>query len=162
MMLKSSAKVLLLLAGLLILAVPARAAESLVLSCTECTHVDAKGDGLPATSDLRLSLTDLKSGRQLANVGVRTDARGSFRKSVPIDLRIHPALTSTVLQSSNGQLLVLAAHDRFVAPCKPVTGSSGQLAFTGSQTALLLGLGAGLLLAGLLLLRTSRTREQAG
>jgi hypothetical protein len=150
------AKALLLVAGLLVLAVPARAAESLVLTCSVCTHVDATGSGLPAARDLRLTLTDLQTGGQVANVPVRTDAQGRFHKEVPIDLRVHPALQSSVLESSNGQLLVIAAHDRFVAPCKPVTASSGQLAFTGSQTALLLGLGAGMLLVGLLLLRASR------
>jgi hypothetical protein len=67
-----------------------------------------------------------------------------------------------VLESSNGQLLVIAQHDRFVAPCKSLTASGGQLASTGSRTALLLGLGAGLLLAGLLLLRTSRGAGRSG
>jgi hypothetical protein len=158
MTLKSTAKALLLVAGLLILAVPARAAESLVLTCSVCDHVDAKASGLPAARDLRLTMTDLKTGQQVANVAVRSDAQGSFHKEVPIDLRVHPALQSSVLESSNGQLLVIAEHDRFVAPCKPLTSSSGQLAFTGSQTSLLLGVGAGLLLAGVLLLRGGSAR----
>jgi hypothetical protein len=158
MNLKFTAKALLLVAGLLVLAVPAMAVESLVLTCSVCDHVDAKGAGLPATQDLRLTMTDLKTGRQLANLPVRTDASGRFAKSVKIDLRVHPALQSSVLASSNGQLLVIAEHDRFVAPCKPLTAASGRLAFTGSRATQLLGLGAGLLLAGALLLWAGAAR----
>jgi hypothetical protein len=158
MTMKTIAKALLLVAGLLILAVPARAAESLVLTCSVCDHVDAKGTGLPPARDLRLTMTDLKTGQQLANLPVRTDANGHFAKSVKVDLRVHPALQSSVLASTNGQLLVIAEHDRFVAPCKPLTATSGPLAFTGSQTMLLLGVAAGLLLAGVLLLWVGTAR----
>jgi len=82
MTLKSTAKALLLVAGLLILAVPARAAESLVLTCSVCDHVDAKASGLPAARDLRLTMTDLKTGQQVANVAVRSDAQGRFQRDV--------------------------------------------------------------------------------
>jgi hypothetical protein len=153
MKVKFAARALLLLGGLLVLAVPARAAESLVLTCEVCDHVDARAAGLPPSQDLRLTMTDLKTGRQVADVAVRSDAQGGFKRSVPIDLRVHPALQSSVLMSSNGRLLVIAEHDRFVAPCKPLVSGSGTLAFTGSRTSLLLGVGAGLLLAGVLLLR---------
>lgn len=159
MTMKSMAKGLLLVAALLVVAVPALATESLVLTCSVCDHVDAKGTGLPAARDLRLTMTDLKTGQQLANLPIRTDAQGRFFKSVRIDLRVHPALQSSVLESTNGQLLVIAEHDRFVAPCKPVVTSSGQLGFTGSRTGLLLGLGAALLLAGVVLLRAGAARE---
>ncbi len=155
---KSIAKALLLVGALLALAVPARAAESLVLTCSVCDHVDAKAAGLPPARDLRLTMTDLKSGRQVANVPVRSDAQGRFAKSVKVDLRVHPALQSSVLLPSNGQLLVIAEHDRFVAPCKPLTAASGPLAFTGSQSALLLAVAAGLLLAGGLLLWAGTAR----
>src|SRR6266498_2499461 len=131
MTMKTIAKALLLVAGLLILAVPARAAESLVLTCSVCDHVDAKGTGLPPARDLRLTMTDLKTGQQLANLPVRTDANGHFAKSV-----------------RTGRL----------ASCKPLTATSGPLAFTGSQTMLLLGVAAGLLLAGVLLLWVGTAR----
>jgi hypothetical protein len=52
----------------------------------------------------------------------------------------------------DGDVLVVAAHTRFVAPCKP----EDTLAFTGSHTPLLLGTGLVLLVAGGLLLRGSR------
>jgi hypothetical protein len=155
---KSIAKALLLVGALLVLAVPARAAESLVLTCSVCDHVDAKAAGLPPVRDLRLTMTDLKTGQQVANVPVRSDAQGRFARSVKVDLRVHPALQSSVLMSSNGQLLVIAEHDRFVAPCKPLTAASGPLAFTGSRTAPLLGIAAGLLLAGGLLLWAGTAR----
>jgi hypothetical protein len=153
MKLTFAARALLLLGGLLVLAVPARATELLVLTCEVCDHVDATAAGLPPSRDLRLTMTDLKTGKQVANVGVRSDAQGRFRRSVPLDLRVHPALQSSVLMSSNGRLLVIAEHDRFLAPCKPLVSGSGTLAFTGSRAWLLLGIGAGLLLAGVLLLR---------
>src|SRR6266498_5291167 len=95
MTMKTIAKALLLVAGLLILAVPARAAESLVLTCSVCDHVDAKGTGLPPARDLRLTMTDLKTGQQLANLPVRTDANGHFAKSVKVDRK------STRLNSSH-------------------------------------------------------------
>jgi hypothetical protein len=158
MKVKFAARALLLLGGLLVLALPARAAESLVLTCDVCDHVDAHAAGLPPSRDLRLTMTDLKTGKQVANVGVRSDAQGRFTRSVPLDLRVHPALQSSVLISSNGRLLAIAEHDRFLAPCKPLTAASGRLAFTGSRTSLLLGIGAGLLIAGMLLLRTGAAR----
>jgi LPXTG-motif cell wall-anchored protein len=46
----------------------------------------------------------------------------------------------------------VAAHSRFTAPCKP----EDTLAFTGSHTPLLLGLGLVLLATGGFLLRGSR------
>jgi hypothetical protein len=155
---KSMAKALLLVGALLALAVPARAAESLVLTCSVCDHVDAKAAGLPPARDLRLTLTDLKTGQRVADVPVRSDGSGRFTKSVPVDLRVHPALQSSVLMPSNGQLLAIAEHDRFVAPCKPLTAASGPLAFTGSRTTLLLGIAAGLLLAGAMLLLAGTAR----
>jgi hypothetical protein len=161
MKVRFAARALLLLGGLLVLAVPARAAESLVLTCEVCDHVDATAAGLPPSRDLRLTMTDLRTGKQVANVAVRSDAQGGFRRSVPIDLRVHPSLQSSVLMSSNGKLLVIAEHDRFLAPCKPIVSASGQLAFSGSHTPLLLGIGAGLLLAGVLLLRTGAARGRA-
>jgi LPXTG-motif cell wall-anchored protein len=52
----------------------------------------------------------------------------------------------------DGSVLVVAAHTRFTAPCKP----EDTLAFTGSHAPLLLGLGLVLLAAGGVLIRGSR------
>ena len=52
----------------------------------------------------------------------------------------------------DGGALVVAAHTRFTAPCKP----EDTLAFTGSHTPLLLGMGLVLLVGGGLLLRGAR------
>ena len=80
-----------------------------------------------------------------------TDANGAFVKKLPMDLGEHPTLESTVWKK-DGSVLVVAAHTRFTAPCKP----EDTLAFTGSHTPQLLGLGLALLVAGALLVRGAR------
>jgi LPXTG-motif cell wall-anchored protein len=151
---KTLAKLLLVLAGLVILTVPAaRAAETLVLTCTECTELIVNGKGLPANEQVRVGVVDVKTGQETTSqFNVTTDANGAFSKKIPMDLGEHPTLESTVWRQSTGNVLVVAAHSRFTAPCKP----EDTLAFTGSQTPLLLGTGLGLLLLGGLLLRRSR------
>jgi LPXTG cell wall anchor motif len=150
-------RVLLVLAGLLALAVPARAAESLVLTCTVCTHVVITGKGLPANQDVKVSLVDVANGQEVSSpVSATTDTNGAFVKTVPVDLTVHPSLESSVWTSSGGTLVV-AAHTRFDSPCKP---KSDQLPLTGAHTWLLLGLGAALLAAGALLLGGTRWRPR--
>src|ERR687890_1925453 len=151
---KPLAKLLLVLVGLLALAVPAaRAAETLVLTCTECTELIITGKGLPANSRVRVGVVDVKTGQATTDqFYVQTDANGAFLKKVPMDLGEHPGLESTVWKRDTGNVLVVAAHTRFTAPCKP----EDTLAFTGSHTPLLLGMGLVLLVAGGLLLRSSR------
>jgi hypothetical protein len=155
---KSLAKLLLVLAGLLILTVPAaRAAETLVLSCVECTELIVTGKGLPANEQVRVGVVDVKTGQETTGqFSVDTDANGAFVKKVPMDLGEHPSLESTVWKQDTNNVLVVAAHSRFTAPCKP----EDTLAFTGSNTPLLLGLGLVLLVAGGLLLRGSRRASQ--
>ena len=150
---KSLATLLLVLAGLLVLAVPAAsAAETLVLTCTKCTELIVTAKDLPANSEVRVGVVDVKTGQETTGqFYVDTDANGAFIKKVPMDLGEHPSLESTVWKK-NGDVLVVAAHTRFVAPCKP----EDTLAFTGSHTPLLLGAGLVLLVAGGLLLRSSR------
>ena len=150
---KTLAKLLLVLAGLLVLTVPAAsAAETLVLTCTECTELIITGKDLPANEQVRVGVVDVKTGQETTGqFYVDTDANGAFIKKVPMDLGEHPSLESTVWRK-DGNVLVVAAHTRFVAPCKP----EDTLAFTGSHTPLLLGMGLVLLVAGGLLLRGSR------
>jgi hypothetical protein len=150
---KSLAKLLLVLAGLLALTVPAAsAAETLVLSCVKCDELIVTGKDLPANSEVRVGVVDVKTGQATTDqFYVGTDANGAFVKKLRMDLGEHPALQSTVWKK-DGDVLVVAAHTRFVAPCKP----EDTLAFTGSQTPLLLGTGLVLLVAGGLLLRSSR------
>jgi len=155
---KSLARVLLVLAGLMALGtVPARAAESLVLTCTICSEVVATGKGLPANESVRLSLADVASGQEVVSpVSVQTDAQGAFVKTVAVDLTVHPSLESSVWTDQGGTLVV-AAHSRFDSPCKP----KGQpLPLTGSHTSLLLGLGAVLLAAGAFLIGGTRLRPR--
>jgi LPXTG-motif cell wall-anchored protein len=155
---KSFARVLLVLAGLMALGtVPARAAESLVLTCKICSEVIATGKGLPANETVQLKLVDVASGQEVVNpVPIQTDADGAFVKKVNVDLTKHPSLASSVWRTQGG-VLVVAAHSRFDSPCKP----KGQpLPLTGSNTPLLLGLGALLLAAGGLLLRGTRLRPR--
>jgi hypothetical protein len=150
---KSLAKLLLVLAGLLALTVPAAsAAETLVLSCVKCDELIVTGKDLPANSEVRVGVVDVKTGQATTDqFYVDTDTNGAFVKKLRMDLGEHPSLQSTVWKK-DGDVLVVAAHTRFVAPCKP----EDTLAFTGSQTPLLLGTGLVLLVAGGLLLRSSR------
>jgi hypothetical protein len=150
---KTLAKLLLVLAGLLVLTVPAAsAAETLVLTCTKCTELIITGKDLPASEQVRVGVVDVKTGQETTGqFTVDTDANGAFVKKIPMDLGEHPSLESTVWRK-DGNVLVVAAHTRFVAPCKP----EDTLAFTGSHTPLLLGMGLVLLVAGGLLLRGSR------
>jgi hypothetical protein len=150
---KPLAKLLLVLVGLLALAAPAAsAAETLVLTCEVCTELVVTGKGLPANESVRVSVVDVKTGQQVAaQFSVDTDANGAFVKKLAMDLGEHPALESTVWKPDGGALVV-AAHSRFTAPCKP----EDTLAFTGSHTPMLLGLGMVLLVAGGLLIRGSR------
>jgi hypothetical protein len=150
---KLLAKLLLVLAGLLVLTVPAAgAAETLVLSCEECTELILTGKDLPPNDEVRISVVDVKTGQETTGqFYVDTDANGAFVKKVPMDLGEHPSLQSTVWKK-DGNVLVVAAHSRFTAPCKP----EDTLAFTGSHTPLLLGTGLVLLVAGGLMLRGSR------
>jgi hypothetical protein len=149
---KTLAKLLLVLAGLLVLTVPAAsAAETLVLTCTQCTELIVTGKDLPANEQVRVGVVDVKTGQETTGqFYVDTDANGAFVKKIPMDLGEHPSLESTVWRK-DGNVLVVAAHTRFVAPCKP----EDTLAFTGSHTPLLLGMGLVLLVAGGLLLRGS-------
>jgi glycerol-3-phosphate dehydrogenase len=150
---KPLAKLLLVLAGLLIVLAPtAKAAETLVLTCKICTELVVTANGLPANADVRVGVVDVKTGQETTGqFTVHTDANGAFVKKIPMDLGEHPTLESTVWKK-DGSVLVVAAHTRFTAPCKP----EDTLAFTGSNTPLLLGLGLVLLTAGGLLLRGSR------
>jgi hypothetical protein len=150
---RSALKVLALLAALVLAgALPVQAAESLVLTCTVCTKVVANGKGLPASQTVRLSLADLSTGQPVVSpVSVNTDAAGSFVKTVAVDLTKHPSLESSVWTSQGGTLVV-AAHSRFISPCKP----KEQLAFTGSHGGLQLLAAMLLLSAGVALLRAGR------
>jgi hypothetical protein len=150
---KPLAKLLLVLAGLLIVLAPtAKAAETLVLTCKICTQLVITGKDLPANDEVRVGVVDVKTGQNTTSqFTVHTDANGAFVKKIPMDLGEHPTLESTVWKK-DGSVLVVAAHTRFTAPCKP----EDTLAFTGSNTPLLLGLGLVLLTAGGLLLRGSR------
>ena len=150
---KPLAKLLLVLAGLLVVLAPtAKAAETLVLTCKICTELVITGKDLPANAQVRVGVVDVKTGQDTTNqFTVDTDANGAFVKKIPMDLGEHPSLESTVWKK-DGSVLVVAAHTRFTAPCKP----EDTLAFTGSHTPLLLGLGLVLLTAGGLLVRGSR------
>ena len=161
---------LLVLAGLLAAsAAPARAAESLVLTCSRCDEVVATGKDLPPASTVRLTLTDVRTGQQVgAPVAIHTDAQGDFMKTIKVNLSVHQSLEASVWQGA-GQVLVVAAHNRIAAPChngmmEEMGGMGGEmgstLAFTGARTTRLLGAGVALLLAGgLLLLGTRRVRR---
>jgi hypothetical protein len=133
-------------------ALPVQAAESLVLTCTVCTTVVATGKGLPASQTVRLNLADLTTGQPVVQpVSITTDAAGSFVRNVNVDLTKHPSLESSVWTSQNGTLVV-AAHSRFLSPCKP----KAPLAFTGSNGGLELLAAMLLLGVGMVMVRAGR------
>jgi hypothetical protein len=171
MRIRSALRILPILLGLLVLAlVPAaKAAETLVLTCSICTQVVATGKGLPANETVYLTLVDIKTGQQVGSRHtITTDSAGAFVSKIAVDLFTHPSLESTVWKT-DGEVLVVAAHNRFDAPCKKTgeMGSMGEmgdmgdmghhtLAFTGSHTPQLLALGGGLLALGAALLLGAR------
>jgi hypothetical protein len=79
---RTSLAKLLLRAGLMAGgAVPARAAESLVLTCEICDEVIITGKGLPTNADVRVSLVDVATGQEVAGHHrrrrrLRQDGRG--------------------------------------------------------------------------------------
>jgi hypothetical protein len=159
--------------GLLVLAlVPAaQAAETLVLTCHVCTKVVATGKGLPTNTQVRVTLNDVYTGQTLDSMMVQTDSAGAFTKTIPVDLFKHQSVESTVYKS-NGSVLVVAAHNRFTAPCKDgkmlpmagmheMGGMEDHLAFTGSHTPQFLGVGFSLLTAGAVLLLLAGRRERS-
>jgi len=159
--------------GLLVLAlVPAaQAAETLVLTCHICSQVVATGKGLPTNTQVRVTLNDVYTGQTLDSMMVQTDSAGAFTKTIPVDLFKHQSVESTVYKS-NGSVLVVAAHNRFTAPCKDgkmlpmagmheMGGMEDHLAFTGSHTPQFLGVGFSLLTAGAVLLLLAGRRERS-
>lgn len=158
-----------LLGVLLLVAVPAaKAAETLLLSCTICTQLVATGKGLPTNQNVVLAITDVKTGQQVGpRHTIKTDSQGLFVAKIPMDLSVHQSVESTVWRT-DGQLLVVAAHDRFTAPCKhgmmeEMGGEMGKaphtLSFTGSHAPQLLTVGSVLLLLGATLILSARRRR---
>jgi hypothetical protein len=106
-------------------------------------------------------------------MAVQTDAAGAFTKTIPVDLFKHQSVESSVYKT-DGSVLVVAAHNRFTAPCKDgkmmsmagmgeMSGMEDHLAFTGAHTPQFLGVGFALLTAGaaLLLIAGRRQRSRA-
>jgi hypothetical protein len=158
-----------LLGVLLLVAVPAaQAAETLLLSCTICTQLVATGKGLPANQNVVLAITDVKTGQQVGpRHTIKTDSQGVFVTKIPMDLSVHQSVESTVWRT-DGQLLVVAAHDRFTAPCKngmmeEMGGEMGEaphtLSFTGSHAPQLLTAGSVLFVVGVVLILSTRRRR---
>jgi hypothetical protein len=155
---RTLATLLLLLSVLLLVPVAsAGAAESLVITCKVCYQAITTGKGLPPSTQVRLTLVDVKTGQQVvAPLQVTTDAQGSFAKTVKVNLYDHPALEASIWTEQAGTLVV-AAHSRLNAPCK----RSEALAFTGAPTPQLLGLGLALLVVGAVLVGGTRLRRRS-
>jgi LPXTG-motif cell wall-anchored protein len=148
---------LVLVAVLLLWAAPASGAEELEMKCPVCDHVDVDGRGLEPNATLTLVITDVATGQDvLPATRVTTDSSGSFSREYDMDLARHPGLLAS-LYEPNGADLVLAAHANAQAPahCRRATS----LPYTGSSQGLSAGVAAGLLGAGVLLLRATRRRQ---
>jgi LPXTG-motif cell wall-anchored protein len=145
----------------LLLASPASAAETFIVTCHVCDKVDVVGKGLEADASFTLIVRDVRTGQQINPnpTVIRTDGSGEFFHSYPVDLAAHPSLQGT-LYSKDGSDLLVAAHNRFVAPVK--CGRKVALPYTGpaSQTLLLAILGALLVSAGGALVLATRARDR--
>jgi LPXTG-motif cell wall-anchored protein len=149
----------LVLSACLVMAVPALAAESFVMSCPSCDHIDAAGKGLEPNAALVVNIKDLRTGEHVipASTKVRTDAHGDFEAEYDVDLAEHPSTEGSVYDSDGGSL-VLAAHTQFSAPahCR----RSATLPSTGFTTWALAVLGTVLVAGGVLLLTATRVRAR--
>ena len=148
----------LLLLGLL--APPASAAESFIVTCHVCDKFDVVGKGLKADATYSLVVTDVRTGQQVTpgRVDVKTDGAGSFSYDYPLDLAAHPSLQGSLYDSSGNDML-LAAHSTFTAPLK--CGRKVALPYTGpTEMTPILGLfGSALVALGGVLLLTARRRR---
>jgi len=144
----------------LLLAAPAHGAESFVMSCPVCDHVDVEAKGLKPNTTLTLDIRDVRTGQPVIPnlTTVTTDQSGSFSREFPVDLAKHPLLVGS-LYNHQGTDLVLAAHTQARAPahCKRAT----TLPYTGSSSRLPAALGGVFLVVGGLLLLATRTRQRA-
>jgi hypothetical protein len=154
------AAVLTLAAGLL-MAAPALAAESFVMNCPNCDHIDAAGKGMEPNAVLVVNIKDLRTGEHVIpeTTTVRTDASGGFSAEFDIDLAAHPSTEGSVY-NRDGTSLVLAAHTRFSAPAHCARATS--LPWTGAATRALAVLGTALVGGGVLVLATTRSRPRRG
>jgi LPXTG-motif cell wall-anchored protein len=140
---------------ILLVASPATAAETFIVTCHVCDKVDVVGKGLDPDASFTLVVRDVRTGQQVNPnpTVIQTDGSGGFSHSYPVDLAAHPSLQGT-LYSKNGSDLLVAAHNRFIAPLKcgrkvalPVTGPSSQAPLLAILGALLVTTGGALVLA---------------
>jgi LPXTG-motif cell wall-anchored protein len=150
-----------LLVAALLLAAPASAAESFLVTCTTCDKVDLIGKGLEPNTRLAVAVRDVRTGQPvIANPSyVTTDANGQFLQRYKVNLARHPSLQGT-LYNSDGSDLVIAAHSRFTAPLK--CGREASLPYTGAGgSTLLLLAGLSITAAGVTLVLWTRPRRRA-
>ena len=142
--------------ALLLWAAPGYGAETLTMTCPVCDHVDVSGAGLEPNARLTLVIRDVRTGQKVAtDMPVTASASGEFEREIDLDLSKYPALLAD-LYEKNGSTLVLAAHTNAEAPahCKRDVA----LPYTGAGTGPAAAVGAGLLVAGGLLLLAGRRR----
>jgi LPXTG-motif cell wall-anchored protein len=145
-----------LAAALLLWAAPGYGAETLTMTCPVCDHVDVSGAGLEPNARLTLVIRDVRTGQKVVpDMPVTASAAGEFEREIDLDLSKYPALLAD-LYEKNGSTLVLAAHTNAEAPahCKRDVA----LPYTGAGTGPAAAVGAGLLVAGGLLLVAGRRR----
>ena len=146
----------------LLVASPANAAETFIVTCHVCDRVDVVGKGLDPNASFTLVVRDVRTGQQINPnpTVIQSDGSGAFFHSYPVDLAAHPSLQGT-LYSKNGSDLLIAAHNRFIAPLK--CGRKVALPYTGpsSQTPLLAVLATLLVTGGAALALATRSRGGA-
>ena len=113
-----------------------------------CTSITAMGKGLPASTSVQLTLTNLDTGGTLAGETVRTSAKGDFMAKLPARLNKVLSLRLTVT-GPDGAKIAFADHVMAMgaAMCNlPFTGPSRSASLLLAGTAAL-GLGVALVAA---------------
>jgi hypothetical protein len=82
----------------LLVASPATAAETFIVTCHVCDQVDVVGKGLEANATFTLVVRDVRTGQQINPnpTVVQADGSGEFFHSYPVDLAAHPSLQGTL------------------------------------------------------------------
>ena len=137
-------------ATLLPTAADAAGTEHLGLHDMTCGGIGAMGSGLPANAKLNLKLIDKGNGRTLATQTVTTSASGTF--STTVKARLNQVLgMRLVVSDARDMTLAFADHQvgSGMAMCTlPFTGSADHTMPLVTFGAVLLTLGAGLLVFG--------------
>lgn len=154
------------LAALSLLLLPTHASGEVLIkiddvSCSSVT-VSGSGSSLPPNESFPVTVSDADTGAKEQSVDITTDAEGAFTADVTLDLQGIKNLQAEATVDGNIFSTILVLDESLLAECDSAPAVAGeddkgeaggnQLPFTGpGQTALFLGLGAALIVFGVVL-----------